>query len=239
MPAGNNIPSVVSGADDFDFWRDPFPQWVMAIFTIVATGISLYAIRLVRATWHATEATAQAAIEANRTAKEIGEKQVKAYLTCTGATFGLTDDAVWIVFEVKNVGQSPAKWAEVEVQLVLVNQLGATPPLVNYNLGSGRSGAIMTGLVGKPFVSSQSASPVPVEALRRALDTQAVPFLADCILKWEDVFGGVDSIPFTVMEDQDTAKREATSNGGRRLTGTMSASNNTAAQQTRKNDSAA
>lgn len=49
-----DILGAVTSAQDFDPWADPFPQWLMAIFSVVATGASIYAVCLLHGTLSAT-----------------------------------------------------------------------------------------------------------------------------------------------------------------------------------------
>lgn len=108
-----------------DGWRigDTYPQWIMAIFTVTAAGISFWAIGLLRDTLSETRRTANAALDANNTAREIGEAQVRAYVGIISGSVmlvhgkpNMTDQRLRpvLTINVKNYGRSPAlrfQWA--------------------------------------------------------------------------------------------------------------------------------
>lgn len=52
----------------------------MAVFSIVATGISIWAVRLLRDTLIATREAVKAADDAVEVTRDIGNKQLRAYL---------------------------------------------------------------------------------------------------------------------------------------------------------------
>jgi hypothetical protein len=99
------------------FWEiytsptDTYAQWIMAVLSVVATGASILAIILIRRTLHETKRTADAALNANNISREIGEAQVRAYLSEEKTFFEwevnldqkFKASHVW-----KNSGQSPA-----------------------------------------------------------------------------------------------------------------------------------
>ncbi len=127
-PAGQNVgqPSAehASGrqgdpVEPAGFWRthttpqDTYAQWVMAAFTIVATGLSLYAVRLVRDTLRETRRTAVAAEKGVEEATRLGEMQLRAYLIIKRvSTYFVFDGAEMyaVKFEliVTNGGDTPA-----------------------------------------------------------------------------------------------------------------------------------
>jgi hypothetical protein len=84
--------------------EDSPAQWLMAFFSVIATGISIWAIRLVSATFQVTR-------EGNLIARDIGEAQVIAYLSEEKTFFewGNNHDPKFRASHVwKNSGQSPA-----------------------------------------------------------------------------------------------------------------------------------
>ena len=68
-------------ASQFQLFGDTPAQWVMAVFAVLATAVSWRAVVLVGKTWEEAKRTADAAIEANSTARQIGQAQVRAYLS--------------------------------------------------------------------------------------------------------------------------------------------------------------
>jgi len=90
--------------------RDTYAQWAMSIFALIATVTGIVGIVWIRQTLDATRDTANAAIDGNRTAREIGEAQSRAYIAVSN--FEITDfvsgKTPKIQFTVKNTGNSPA-----------------------------------------------------------------------------------------------------------------------------------
>lgn len=50
----SDIAHPVAGAQEFHPWRDTYAQWLMALFSVAATGVSIWAVGLVRETLKAT-----------------------------------------------------------------------------------------------------------------------------------------------------------------------------------------
>ena len=76
-------------ANDFDWWRsdgglitskDTLAQWIMALFGVVAVGVSAYAVLLIGRTLRLSRRTLTATQEMTRETTRIGEAQVRAYL---------------------------------------------------------------------------------------------------------------------------------------------------------------
>ena len=57
----DNVLQAVSTAEGFDPWRDSYAQWGMAALSLLATGVSGWAIFLLRSTLAETRRTADAA----------------------------------------------------------------------------------------------------------------------------------------------------------------------------------
>lgn len=101
------------GGPEFQLFGDTMAQWLMAIFSIVATGVSWRAVVLVRKTWEETKRTADAAVEANFAAQRTWLK-----LTVTAAE----SVRVWadsngdlrliggVRLEAKNIGNIPSPY---------------------------------------------------------------------------------------------------------------------------------
>ncbi|MFP9137911.1 hypothetical protein ACLI1C_12100 [Devosia sp. XGJD_8] len=132
--------------------RDTYAQWAMTAVALVALGISVVGVVLVRFTFIETRRTAEAAISSNETARRLGEAQVRAYVSWDSAnrgTFHSTESAdIWgfiITPIIKNTGQSPAtiRLLYVDMPLVPVEQpipdvrFDKTGAEVGHELGSG------------------------------------------------------------------------------------------------------
>ncbi|MEO5805568.1 hypothetical protein [Devosia sp.] len=85
--AQNKIVQSLTGGSDFNPWQDPVDQWLMAIFSVASAGVSAWAIFEVRKTFRETKRTADEAVRANQTAREIGEAQVRAYIDTVEVTY--------------------------------------------------------------------------------------------------------------------------------------------------------
>ncbi|WDR00767.1 hypothetical protein PSC71_08465 [Devosia sp. J2-20] len=120
--------------DDFLYFGDGLAQWIMSLFAIVATGASLYGIRLLRDTFKETERTATAAIESNEIARDTAERQLRAYISVREvrvAVFGVGKNTrIEAVFV--NTGQTPAK----RIQLSLLTVGGSDPEKAFFRKGS-------------------------------------------------------------------------------------------------------
>ena len=82
--------------------RDTYAQWIMALLSVVATGISIWAVKLVRDTLVVTR-------DAVADTRQIGEAQVRAYLTVSGGRYSVGMGSTRYDIKIKNVGQSPAR----------------------------------------------------------------------------------------------------------------------------------
>lgn len=80
----DDVAQPISRGDDFEFWQDTFPQWIMAIFSIAATAISWRAIFLVRDTLEVNRQATTVARDAVNEARRIGELQVRGYPSFLG-----------------------------------------------------------------------------------------------------------------------------------------------------------
>lgn len=101
-----NAPGGQSMVENFVSPQDTLAQWLMTLFSMLAVGVSGYAVYLVRQTYGATVAMA-------KDTRRIGEAQVRAYLSIEEAAViprAIGQDVVsWdFHFTFKNSGQSPA-----------------------------------------------------------------------------------------------------------------------------------
>lgn len=107
------------GKDGSSLWKryispfisseDTLAQWVMAVFAAIATGVSIWAVALLRVTLAETRNAVKSADDAVAVTREIGQKQVRAYVVVNSAKYDWDKaDEVVITVYIKNTGQSPA-----------------------------------------------------------------------------------------------------------------------------------
>lgn len=80
---------------------DTLAQWIMALLGLVATGLSAWAVVLLKRTLHETEA----AVEVTR---DVGQSQLRAYVSVSFAQFVRAGDSAVAKIGIKNFGQTPA-----------------------------------------------------------------------------------------------------------------------------------
>lgn len=111
--------------DDTHFWirelygwvyaEDTLAQWIMAVFAIVATGTSIWAVLLLRNTLVATRDAVRSADDAVTVTRELGEAQTRAYVHVESAELRWGNpkgEHPRVTFTAINTGQTPAKWFE-------------------------------------------------------------------------------------------------------------------------------
>lgn len=116
-----DIEKLVAAVREFNPWSDSYAQWLMAVFAVAATGVSIWAVRLVRDQLALTRQSNEAAITAageavksNEIALRTAIIQQRAWITADGwdlkgvgdPTRGL--DAYEIAFKWRNTGSTPA-----------------------------------------------------------------------------------------------------------------------------------
>lgn len=108
LEQGQNPRTWVRGLRGRVYTEDTAAQWLMVLLGISATVVSLLALIWLKATWAETKRSADAAERAADIAREIGQAQVRAYVTVANGELSVDDTycQVWIEFE--NKGQSPA-----------------------------------------------------------------------------------------------------------------------------------
>jgi hypothetical protein len=186
--------------------RDTYAQWAMSFLALAATAISIWAVRLLRAT---LEATRDAVAAANRTAdeaKRIGEAQVRAYLSCESAGYKVDDTGFSFWLTIKNNGQSPA---------IRCNATG-TIKLID-NDGFNRDGGFLSVALSdytEHHTFAADGEPIPVGAEREIYifmrDEGIAPNIFACMQRgiagikidgnvaWQDVFGEKTISGFTL-----------------------------------------
>lgn len=97
--------------DEHMFFGDGYAQWIMAVFSAVATGASIWAVILLKDTLAATRDAVRAADDAVEVTREMGRRQMRAYVEASSPT--VFDFAVgrapYIRYRPQNAGQTPAK----------------------------------------------------------------------------------------------------------------------------------
>ena len=94
--------------------KDTLAQWAMAFLGIIATGLSGWAVLLLRDTLRETKVAAKAAQDAVAVTRDIGERQVRAYVSFKTVEplfgdGGLIIPSYHFIPIIRNSGQSPAK----------------------------------------------------------------------------------------------------------------------------------
>jgi hypothetical protein len=175
---------------------------------ITASGVWLV-YRTLYHTRIASKAARDAVVEAGRAAdaantsievtREIGQKQVRAYLHCIEAKYMLVNDGIWCWPIVKNTGQSPAKNVRLDAnaRVWIVHADGTTNLDVSNPRGGGvppvPAGGTENGMLMFDNPIKLGDGTGERERLNPAFDIRG-------LLTWEDVFGVQDSIGFTLMK---------------------------------------
>lgn len=107
------------------FAEDSLAQWLMAGLGFAATVISLLALIWIKRTWVQAKRSADAANDVVSVTREIGQKQVRAYLSIERVDFtwngtGSESNISNIIFVWKNFGNSPAFDANILTNVELV-----------------------------------------------------------------------------------------------------------------------
>ena len=113
--ANQDAPTHVSD-NDWHVWGDSWAQWLMAVFAVGATLVSLYAVFLLKDTLDANRDAVAEATKANKIARENAVNDLRPWIAVMDAT--LSSDVrvepnnfrlhCGIKFRLKNVGKSPA-----------------------------------------------------------------------------------------------------------------------------------
>ncbi|MCB1431838.1 MAG: hypothetical protein KDK75_05175 [Alphaproteobacteria bacterium] len=110
---GDNVTKPI--ASEFYPWRDSYAQWLMAVFSIVATGVSMWAVGLVKGTLDETRLARDAseraigeAQEANNISRAMAMLQLRAYLTVSECQHQALPDGYLLSVVIRNSGQTPA-----------------------------------------------------------------------------------------------------------------------------------
>ncbi|MCR6670334.1 hypothetical protein [Devosia ginsengisoli] len=177
--------------EDHLIFGDGAAQWVMAIFALVATGVSWRALVLIRRTFIETERTAEAAVEANKIARETTTRQLRAYVGVRRVdvvTFGIGQNTrIEAVFV--NAGQTPAKRVKLSFLTIGVRSLaGAKFPIGKFRSEDWRVGYIEIG-PGETYTAACTGA-IPLDEEAKWMFTNKKYFIiVGALLRYEDVFG--------------------------------------------------
>lgn len=199
---------------------DTYAQWIVAFLSIIGTGVSVWAVILVRNTLElnrkavaaaehgnkqsaraalAAQHAANASIEANKIARETGIAQVRAYLTVVGGEFWVNGNFVNIRVDVLNTGQSPAVKCTVSARLSTPTMTDeyVGPPLIYTEWSWAEVFYVPSQRQEESIVTFDHK--VPANAARQIYDG-AMLLSADCKIEWIDVFGGTQQAACFLVE---------------------------------------
>ncbi len=166
-------------------------KWAQRMFFVgfAEAVITLLGVALVGFTLAATRHAANAAGDAVRETRRIGEAQVRAYISCESATYAVMDIGVtiWPIF--RNTGQSPARNINIEASLT-----GYVPQRYETDLESGSAPPIPGGQTDNGMITFFFLKPAINAALFKNPDIRV-----SGVVSWDDVFGKTDTIAFTLL----------------------------------------
>ena len=158
--------------------QDSVAQWAMAIIAFFATGVSIWAVKLVRDT---LDATRDGVLETRR----IGEAQVRAYFSFGQLQYGLDQNEIRGLFSVTNTGQTPAFGIKFIIRLKPGIEIDVyTNPLTQ------ELGLIAAGQERKMSFVFHGGFDSSFEAAIR----HGIKFSIIIDVEWTDVFGRVQYI---------------------------------------------
>lgn len=198
------------GTETVSFWNihtspeDTYAQWVMALFSMFATGISVWAVVLLRNTLVTTREAVRAADDAVMVTREMGKAQVRAYLSAVGGEFSLDGTWFWLKVRVRNDGQSPARAITLDATISVMVPRGkkfqrlARLERVDSQPGQGQGGQIQAGDERSIFLL-WSHTDIGTEAYGHIADTNTAVEVHGR-LKWIDVFDDEGTITFDMSD---------------------------------------
>ena len=211
--------------------------WAAALF-ISSTTLTAIGIWLLYMTLSATQQTlieaGKTTDAANRTIEEtrrIGEAQVRAYLSCTGASFIISGQMCKLGIDIQNFGQSPAREATVFGAVIApnVNSKNSDDIFLRSNTNSFELFEIAATMMGNGTL----LFPLPFGAdVCRSLVAGDLILAAECQVNWMDVFDRWQTIDFYLTEGESEIISHTDHPSLRK--GTMKASN---AKPTQSKDS--
>lgn len=171
--------------------RDTLAQWVAALASIGSVAVSVWAVKLVHETLKETRSSVKAAAEANKIARNLGEVQIRPYLSCIDGSANFAKELSRIVFSIKNNGQTPANNILVSACITIAT-LGdgfEDASQQQFKVGDLEIGHIVAGGVEKSVVYIDGSTVLGVDIVQKLLDW-GVPrrLYVDLDISWDDVF---------------------------------------------------
>jgi predicted heme/steroid binding protein len=182
--------------------------------------------RDMRASIATSNRAAKAAEDSVLISRQIGEAQVRAYLSCEGATYAVSDVYLSATARVRNHGQSPAIWTEIKSQVVTETSTSVRPDnlmgiqYVRSETATHTGPAIAAGQVGEIFILFLHGQ--MGKNAHDAVWNDGRFFDIRARMSWRDVFGKTQTQEFVVHPRRGDPKPPI-SNGERR--GEMTAYN--------------
>lgn len=123
-----DVAQRVSGSNDFHPWRDTYAQWLMALLSVAATVVSIWAVRLLRRTLRETQ-------KANKTARQAMLAQTRPWIKVVSGRFysawqPTTELEARVNCKIRNIGKSPALSVYASGEIFFsANKVGASDAL--------------------------------------------------------------------------------------------------------------
>lgn len=226
------------------FAGDTIAQWIMSIAGIAATGVSIAALILIAKTLDATREAAEytgkavkvaedanaAARDAVGVTREIGQAQIRAYMSIPECNIGMPNPPnITFHFWMKNSGQSPARNVGLRICLQIFDDSGVENPI-----WEGKTSEIIGDFAASdPRPHQINYNPGIVDPIARDAINRAEFFKASIQLSYRDVFGadreetfltgfkpgkGLDAVTLILderAEKNDTGSQDSRPNHGR------------------------
>lgn len=190
----DEVGRLVAALREFNLWQDTFPQWLMAVFTAAATGVSLYAVRLVRDTLELNRKATEAAVAAATVARDaLGAERawfvVDAFdiadISMSNMFGRFIKEGMGITVQWKNVGRSPAAKVCIRVASQLVTESTTTAP--TFSLEPPTAEDIGSGVIG-PGGRCGAQMCVLDDAETAQFKAHTAQYLIHCKIWYYDVF---------------------------------------------------
>lgn len=167
---------------------DTYAQWIMAILSLVATSVSIWAVWLVRNTLEETRSATKAAEGAVEITRKMGRAQTRAYIHIdvielreVNSEFG---SYIWI--GCRNFGQTPARCVNIKGRHN-VGPNGMINVFCAFELEPEEVGRVLG-----PNCPIYSRLPIPTdhfENVRQLIETRKEPLEVCGAITYKDMFG--------------------------------------------------
>lgn len=176
--------------EDMAFWAK-----LMFLASALTVAVTFGGLVLIWRTLHHTKRAANSAVdmvnEARLTTKaaqdaievtrEIGEAQVRAYLTCTEAKYTISKTSIFCQLVIANKGLSPADRIEIQARLI------PQKPLKGIEMCEAEDcEPISAGSVGNASFAGEFSK--LGDEVKDSIHSKMQPFAIQCIISWRDVF---------------------------------------------------